>query len=120
MLAIIASQRQNELRPFLDALKGEGIETLCAKSAAEALDLARGARPQLLIADQGLPDMAPLDLAARALHVDAFINTAVVSELPDEEFHEKSEGLGVLAQLPLSPGPDDAKRLAGSLKGLNT
>lgn len=43
--------------------------------------------------------------------INAMVNTAVVSPLSDEEFHEASEGLGILVRLPLEPGADEACEL---------
>jgi hypothetical protein len=52
------------------------------------------------------------------LMVNAMVNTAVVSPLSDQEFHEASEGLGVLARLPLMPDKRDAARLLHKLRQL--
>ncbi|EPR43518.1 hypothetical protein dsx2_2369 [Desulfovibrio sp. X2] len=114
--AVVASPRAGSraLAPFIEALRVEGCEVSCAVTAAEALSLVRDRRPKLLIADEGLPDLPggdPLALAAQVLRVDAFVSTAVVGGLAPEAFHEKSEGLGLLAQLPPEPGPKEACRL---------
>jgi hypothetical protein len=42
---------------------------------------------------------------------NAMINLAVVSSLSHEDFHEASEGLGILVQLPPSPGEEDGSKL---------
>ena len=47
--------------------------------------------------------------------VNAMVNTAVVSPLSDEEFHEASEGLGILGRLPNEPGMSDAVELLHKL-----
>lgn len=117
-IALVASLRQQTLEPFLAALRSEGFDVRLASTGKEALALAASARPAVLVADQGLPDAQPLALVAQCLRVDAFINTAVISDLEAEAFHEQSEGLGVLVQLPVQPGPDDARRLAAQLQGL--
>ena len=46
------------------------------------------------------------------------INSAAVSPLSPEEFHEASEGLGVLVQLPVDPGKFEAEDLLKRLKNL--
>ena len=43
---------------------------------------------------------------------------AVVSDEPETEFHERSEGLGIMAQLPGQPGPQEAAELVQNLKSL--
>ena len=49
--------------------------------------------------------------------VNAMVNTAVVSPLSDEEFHEVSEGLGILGRLPNEPGMSDAGAAAQAKNG---
>ena len=68
--------------------------------------------------DEVVADSAPLDMVAALLGQDAMINTAVVSALPDEQFHQISEGLGVMARLPPRPGPEDAVETLTSLRKL--
>ena len=48
--------------------------------------------------------------------VNAMVNTAVVSPLSDEEFHEASEGLGILGRLPDHPGMSDSGELLHKLR----
>ena len=69
-----------------------------------------------MIIDADLPDMAPLDLVQKLLIVNAMVNTAVVSPLSDEEFHEASEGLGILGRLPNDPGMNDAGEMLHKLR----
>ena len=71
-----------------------------------------------MIIDTGLPDSAPLALVQKLLLVNAMVNTAVVSPLSEAEFHEASEGLGVLARLPGEPDETDAADLLIKLKTL--
>jgi hypothetical protein len=47
--------------------------------------------------------------------VDAFVPAAAVSRLPREAFHDLTEGLGVLAQLPPRPGVWEAEQLLALL-----
>jgi DNA-binding NarL/FixJ family response regulator len=85
-------------------------------SGAEALETAHNAAPHLVIIDDRLPDTAPLDLAQKLLLVNAMVNTAMINTLSEEEFHEASEGLGVLARLPGEPGETDVADLLGKLR----
>jgi hypothetical protein len=50
--------------------------------------------------------------------VNAMVNTAVMSSLLGQQFHEASEGLGVLARLPLEPSAVDAANLLRTLRNL--
>ncbi|RUM36099.1 MAG: response regulator, partial [Desulfobulbus sp.] len=71
--------------------------------------------PNLVIIDYHLGDMAPLDLAKDLLKINALVNIAVVSTMNEEDFHEATEGLGLLPRLPSPPlatdGPILLKRL---------
>jgi hypothetical protein len=46
------------------------------------------------------------------------VNCAAVSSLVSEDFHEQSEGLGILMQLPVRPGQEHAEILLGKLKSI--
>lgn len=53
---------------------------------------------------------------------NAMVDTALVSPFPREDSHKASEGLGILAHLPLMPGKSDALELLLRLRqilGLN-
>ena len=89
-----------------------------AKSSDEALRLASASTPALMIIDARLDAKSGLDLARKVILVNAGINLAVVSELPADEFHNASEGLGILAQLPTNPGRSEAERLLSLIESL--
>jgi len=113
MLIVIASQRGQELGPFLAQLKHlKGCELVFAPTASATLEIVRAGAPVFAIIDEGLPDADPLKLVTDIMMVNAMVNTAVVSPLAEEEFHEASEGLGILAAIPPNPGADDGKRVA--------
>jgi DNA-binding NarL/FixJ family response regulator len=118
MLRIVfATPRAQAMQAFTNALAAnQEVDLKYAVSGAEALEAARTSGPHLVIIDSDLPDTAPLDLVQKLLKVNAMVNTAVVSPLSEEEFHEASEGLGVLGRLPGNPGASDAADLLGKLK----
>ena len=114
---VLATARQESIHPFAEGLASDPqVRLEQVSSGAEALGAVRTASPHLVIIDSALPDMEPLHLVQKLLMVNAMVNTAVVSPLSDQEFHEASEGLGVLAHLPLAPGKSDAAELLRKLK----
>ena len=116
---VLTTTRPKALQAFRAALASDSeVHLKHAASGAEALEATRTDAPHLVIIDADLPDTAPLDLVQKLLLVNAMVNTAVVSPLTDEEFHEVSEGLGVLGRLPRDPGERDAVELLGNLKKL--
>jgi polyhydroxyalkanoate synthesis regulator phasin len=46
------------------------------------------------------------------------INCASISHLLPEEFHEVSEGLGLMAQLPMEPGKEHVEKLLQRLRDI--
>jgi DNA-binding response OmpR family regulator len=119
MEIVFASPRIGQLGNFLERLEGGEFRVLRCGTGMGALELAKSRRPGLVIIDEGLPGFAPAALIAELMRVNAMINTAVLSALPEVEFHERFEGLGVLACLPILPGAEDAERLLNSLNTLS-
>jgi DNA-binding NarL/FixJ family response regulator len=114
---VLATTRLKALQAFAAALSANPeVHLDHAVSGSEALEAARTAAPHLVIIDADLPDTAPLDLVQKLLMINAMVNTAVVSPLSDEEFHEASEGLGILGRLPNEPGRSDAGELLHKLR----
>lgn len=114
---VLATARPNAMQAFAEALSSNPAVSLQRViSGAEALEAARTASPHLVIIDADLPDTAPLDLVQKLLTVNAMVNTAVVSSLSDEDFHEASEGLGILSRLPNEPGMSEAGELLHKLR----
>lgn len=86
-------------RELADVLSGRPeIELIYAKTGAEALALARKNKFALAVTDEGLEDMSGLNFVHDLLMVNAMTGTAVISGLSHDDFHEASEGLGVLFQ----------------------
>jgi DNA-binding response OmpR family regulator len=116
---LLVSARQETMDPFAEGLASDPeVRLEQIGSGAEALSVVRTASPHLVIIDSELPDMGSLSLVPELLMVNAMVNTAVVSPLSDQEFHEASEGLGILARLPLMPGGSDAAELLRKLRQL--
>ncbi len=59
-----------------------------------------------------------LDCIKKLTHSDPFANCAAITSLSFEDFHEVSEGLGVLMGLPENPARQDAKRLFEHLENI--
>jgi DNA-binding NtrC family response regulator len=113
MYVLIVTRRVAELSAFADALAQEaGLQLRYTDSWPNALALARDMPPGFAVLDEGLENGPPLELARHVMKVNAMINLAVVSGLHGEEFHEASEGLGILAAIPRQPTEADGKALA--------
>ncbi|ABC78417.1 response regulator [Syntrophus aciditrophicus] len=118
MLKLLLVSRDDDSLSGLSAALGgqDDIELEISASGEQALARLSGKAVDLVVADEDLGDMTALDFSARLLKINPMINCAVVSTLSQEEFHEASEGLGIMAQLPKQPGAEDAERLIQTLK----
>lgn len=83
-----------------------------------ALDRVARRAPDLVVVDETVGGTSGLALIRQMLGVNAFVQTAAVSRLSTEAFHEASEGLGIMQQLPGVPGREEARRLLDSLRGM--
>jgi CheY-like chemotaxis protein len=114
---LLVTARQEIVRPFAEGLASNPeVRLEQVGSGVEALSAVRTDAPHLAIVDSELPDTEPLSLVRNLLLVNAMVNTAVVSPLSEHDFHEASEGLGIIARLPLIPGKSDAAKLLNKLK----
>ncbi|WP_029460935.1 response regulator transcription factor [Solidesulfovibrio alcoholivorans] len=118
MRILIASPDANALTAFLDAFSDAGHAVHVVATAEDAAKAVADAAPQLCVVDAGLPDADPFALVARIMRQNAMVNTAVVSTLSDEDFHEAGEGLGILMRLPPAPGQIEADALLTALADL--
>ena len=94
----------------------DDVELSWAETGQGALDMVSGSSLDLVVVDEKLGDMTGIEFIETLVSVNPMINCAAVSPLPSDEFHEVSEGLGILAQLPVLPGAKDAEDV---LKRLN-
>ena len=102
------------------SLDREGtIDVHWAHDDAAALERVAADTPDLVVVDATIGDTNGLDWIRRLVGVNAFVQTAVVSRLPHEAFHEAAEGLGIMAQLPPRPGKNDAQRVVKALRLLS-
>lgn len=114
---LIVSSDENALLDFQSALRQHGeIEISRTESGSKALQIVSGKAFDLVVTDEFLGDMSGLAFAEKLVAVNPLINCVSVSRLSPEAFHEASEGLGLLMQLPPNPGSEDAKKMMELLK----
>lgn len=115
-LVVVATPTMAGLEGFTRGLVACGAEVVHARSGMAALETARARAPSLVVVDSGLSDFRPFELVKQLARLNAAINTAVMSHLPEGEFHDKAEGLGVLAGLGTQPGEAEARELMRTLQ----
>jgi hypothetical protein len=70
----------------------------------------------ILILDEKVQGVSNLQVARKMVVVNPMIHMVLVSALSHADFHEASEGLGILAQLPPNPDQDDAEKLLEAIR----
>ena len=115
-ILLITSERE-PFSEFAGVLKQkDDVELFWTSTGQEALEAISENPVDLVVVNENIGDMTGIEFMKKLLPINPMINSAAVSPLSPEEFHEASEGLGVLAQLPVSSGKLDVENL---LKRLN-
>ncbi len=113
---LLASRDEISLSGLNAAFEENTIKTVRAESGARALAMMLEEEFDLLVADEVLGDMTGVELIAKAVSENPMMNCAAVSSLSHKDFHEASEGLGVMMQLPVKPDREDGEKLIEYLK----
>lgn len=113
---LIVTGRPESFYHFAPALAREEADVSFAPDGQAALARVGAEPPTLVVVDRELPDAAPFALVARLMEANAAVQTAVVSDLPAEAFHEAGEGLGILTALPSRLAAEDARGLLQALR----
>ncbi len=114
---VLVTDRPDQLKGFSqNLLQASAMQVHVADSAQAAVEAVGYTTPLLVVVDHPLGALSGLDIVRHLLAVDAFVHTAVISELDDAAFHEQSEGLGILCKLPVLPGEQDARNLIERLR----
>lgn len=115
------SPRAEELTDFLSVLQNqEDITLQIFSSGDELLTFVEQNKPQLVIIDQKISEDNPLDLVIGILTINAMTNTAMITSMDEEQWHEKSEGLGMLPAIPDPPSKKDGQTLLKNYHILST
>jgi hypothetical protein len=112
----------NDKERFASLAQALGGESDCAISWENAWQESRDrdsvTPPTLMVIDETVDGVSNLQIARQIVMNNPMINLALVSSLSAQDFHEASEGLGILAQLPQNPGKEDASNLLKAMKGI--
>lgn len=121
-LRIVLAAREHEgLARFAAGLwQDQGVALIHVDSAEKAMDQVRKQDIALIVVGEDLADMQAIEFVTHVVKTWPMLNTAMVSSLSSEDFHEYTEGLGILMQLPVNPSGDDAAALLHTLHALNT
>ena len=113
MRVAMISARKEPLAAFQAGLEQRGARVECFADGWSFLREAALRKWELVILD-GL--RIPFrDFLESLLAINASLNTAVVTDLDPQAFHETGEGLGILCPLPARPAAADVDALLGRL-----
>jgi len=116
---LIITQHTGNFSRLAEGLrKGTSNEIIWADSVTAAHSIAASSI-DLIIIDEKIDGKPGLDIAKDMIRVNAMANLALVSSLAPEEFHEASEGLGIMTQLTPCPDAKDAELLLNALTALS-
>ena len=118
---MLAGRDQTSLTDISSGLAKSDVQLIRAESGGIGLSMIAEGHFDLVVADENLGDMTGLGFIRAIVAKQPMVNCAAVSSLKPKDFHEAGEGLGILMQLPVRPGPEHAQMLLGQLKTiLNT
>ena len=118
---LMTTSTRASLSDLADAFKNRGnIQVSWANSGAEALEKMPEGKFDLVITDENLSDMTGIEFVGKLVMMNPMMNCIAVSTLSPEDFHEASEGLGILMQLPPNPGQTEANELLQYLDNVLT
>jgi len=116
---LVVSPNRDALSVLASTLKKHNdVDLFWVESGGKALETVSDTTFDLVVTEERLEDMTGFELAGKLISVNPMINCAVISTLSPEDFHEASEGLGLLAQLPAQPTKEQTEELLQRLKNL--
>jgi len=118
MNILLASRDKTSMSAFKAGLEEDDVQTAWAESGSYGLSMIAERNFDLVVTDENLGDMTGLEFIKTIIAQKPMVNCAAVSSLLPDDFHEASEGLGILMQLPVRPGKENAEELLRHLKNI--
>jgi two-component SAPR family response regulator len=114
---LLVSRDINPFNELISALKEyNDVELEISAPGEKALTMITDKAVDLVILDEHLGDMTGLEFVRKLLKINPMINSAVVSGLSHDEFHESSEGLGIMHQISKQPHKNEAEKMITTLR----
>ena len=114
---LLVSNNLGSLSEFNLVLRENDANVLLyANTTQTALKMIEDNAIDLVITDEEIEDMSGLSFIRKLISINPLINCVAVSSLSEKDFHEASEGLGLMNHLPVNPGRSDAEKLLKNLR----
>ena len=118
MNILLASRDKASLSAFKTGFEQYQVQAAWAGSGSKAIAKIADGNFDLVVTDENLGDMTGLECIEKVISTKPLVNCAAVSSLLPVDFHEASEGLGILMQLPVRPEKEHAEKLLRQLKDI--
>ena len=118
--AVFVNRDKAQFKELENMLVQHSIEIEWCATGKELLsliaDTPKGQWIDLVIMEEVLPDMNAKALVEAVTTQSPMTNCVITGTMDKKQFHDVHEGYGVLMQLPVQPGQDDARNLEDHLK----
>jgi DNA-binding NarL/FixJ family response regulator len=104
----------SELSGLLNSYDDVAISEI--ESGENADEITSRNEHQLVIVDYTVGNESGIEFTKKLIGANPLLNCAVVSTLSGKDFHEATEGLGVLAKISKNPASDDVANLLDNLR----
>ncbi len=108
---VLTSEKIETFSELINFLNDNEINSEWVDSPEKLFSLISEKKIDLLITDEKACGMTGIQLIEKIVMKNPMINCAAISSLSHKDFHEKSEGLGILMQLPAKPLKKDGEKL---------
>jgi DNA-binding NtrC family response regulator len=113
---LLVSQDTAAMSTFRAGLEENQVQTAWAESGNNAIARIAEESFDLVVTDENLGDMTGLEFIEKVISIKPMVNCAAITSLLPADFHEASEGLGILMSLPVRPGKEQSEKLLVQLK----
>ena len=116
MKIILVSEDEDKKRRLSKMIDDIGYKApMVADTAQSAFDVMKDVTFDMVIVDEHLPDMSGVAFIRQLIMKNPMANCALFSSLSSEDFHESTEGLGIIGKIPLNFSVEDIKQLFDQL-----
>ena len=117
---LLVSSDMNSLSDFVKFFeKQPDVSVLSAESGTKALDLISTEKLDLVISDEDLQDMTCFAFVEKLVMANPMINCALLGTMDPDDFHETTEGMGVLMQLSPTADEEQLEKLLIQVRKIN-
>ena len=116
---LIATPDKDSLLEFSTGFnKSNDVEFTWVMKCEEVIPKINQSKFDLLLVDEMLSDITGIECLNKVVLENPFLNTAAISSLSAKDYHEATEGLGVLMQIPVNSSAEDGEKLFDYLNNI--